>query len=487
MKAGLCGLMAAQALSLLHVYLSNIRYYEKLAVIAGAGYLTVPNAQAMERLKWFDSAFYGGLFFTLTVGFSLSLGAIIAAWGWDRLLKRDRRFILSIVIFWLGCTVLVNSEGISLLASSYFLLIPPLVFGLTLRWMPAAGDRWGGLKICVHILCLTALVFIGKNYVNATGFSIIRDHFLLTHPFGIRLNNAYYDYTLYAAQAFKPPAQDLMRTCALSSVGPVSLSRRVERTLLSLGYLPVRDANVADLEISKVQDQLVFKHRGKSVLETTYPAFKRRPAKILKSFSRKCDRHGLFRQFTFVSLLISGLSIYLMLWLPFRVLFGLFSGKALASVLSALTCLAAGGALLFYFQDRKPPDFNRQALKQALVSPDVGQRIEALKHIRRKGLNIARFNVHQQMAKSPHVTERYWLVKALGTSRSPSAYGTLLLLLDDPQVNVAYTAFAFLGRRGDGKAVGEILRRIPQSDSWYVQMYAYKALKRLGWKQAASE
>ena len=40
-----------------------------------------------------------------------------------------------------------------------------------------------------------------------------------------------------------------------------------------------------------------------------------------------------------------------------------------------------------------------------------------------------------------------------------------------------------LGKRQDADAVNEIVYRINISDHWYVQWYAYRALKRLGWTQ----
>jgi HEAT repeat protein len=91
------------------------------------------------------------------------------------------------------------------------------------------------------------------------------------------------------------------------------------------------------------------------------------------------------------------------------------------------------------------------------------------------------------MLKSPHIPVRYWLARALAVSRKPETYDDLLSFLDDPHPNVVSMAFYALGKRGDRSAIGLILHRIETSRHWYVQWYAYKALRRLGWKQTASK
>ena len=90
------------------------------------------------------------------------------------------------------------------------------------------------------------------------------------------------------------------------------------------------------------------------------------------------------------------------------------------------------------------------------------------------------------MLTSPHISERYWLARALGASRKEETYKELSLLLDDSHSNVVSMAFYALGRRGDKNAIIEILNRIRLSGDWYNQWYAYKALRALGWKQTES-
>jgi HEAT repeat protein len=47
-------------------------------------------------------------------------------------------------------------------------------------------------------------------------------------------------------------------------------------------------------------------------------------------------------------------------------------------------------------------------------------------------------------------------------------------------------AFYSLGLRKNPGAIRPILKKIEASQDWYTQMYAYKALRALGWNQTKS-
>ena len=48
-------------------------------------------------------------------------------------------------------------------------------------------------------------------------------------------------------------------------------------------------------------------------------------------------------------------------------------------------------------------------------------------------------------------------------------------------------AFYALGQRKNPGDIKEITRRIDISSDWYNQQYAYRTLRRLGWKQTGSK
>jgi HEAT repeat protein len=90
------------------------------------------------------------------------------------------------------------------------------------------------------------------------------------------------------------------------------------------------------------------------------------------------------------------------------------------------------------------------------------------------------------MLRSPYPQERYWLAWALATSPSPAASADVALLLDDPHINVRTQALEALAQRRDRGAGREILKRLQTSQDWYFQLYAYRALRTLGWNQTVS-
>ena len=104
----LFGLLTAQAISTAQVYLSNVALYRTLVTVKEAGYLPIPNERTMPHLQQFGPAFFGGIFFTLTVGAGLSLLTLAAAWIWDRIFHRERTVLIPYFVFWLGFLMAVK-------------------------------------------------------------------------------------------------------------------------------------------------------------------------------------------------------------------------------------------------------------------------------------------------------------------------------------------------------------------------------------------
>ncbi|HMA68005.1 MAG TPA: HEAT repeat domain-containing protein, partial [Desulfosalsimonadaceae bacterium] len=66
---------------------------------------------------------------------------------------------------------------------------------------------------------------------------------------------------------------------------------------------------------------------------------------------------------------------------------------------------------------------------------------------------------------------------------SRKSFQMLIQLLEDPHPNVVCAALHALGRQGRKAAVAPIRRLMLSSGNWYVQLYAYNALKEIGWTQ----
>ena len=191
-RALLLGLLVAQFIAAIQVYLSNLDLYRSLAAIKAAGYLTIPNQHTMTSLQDFGPAFLGGLFFTLSVGAGLTCISLGAAWLWDRLFSRKRLILIVFLLLWLGSLVMLNHRGFSFGATCYFFAIPPVVFLATLRWMPPRPGKKVWVHRMVHIIPIAVLALLWTFQIDRHFFVDFRDFLLLSNPVGMKINNFYF-------------------------------------------------------------------------------------------------------------------------------------------------------------------------------------------------------------------------------------------------------------------------------------------------------
>jgi hypothetical protein len=334
---------------------------------------------------------------------------------------------------------------------------------------------------------VTVLALLWGSQIDNRFFVDFRDILLLSNPVGIKCNDFYYNYTLYPAEVFKSLDQKLLKTCSLAKIKKGSVLAAIEQELLTYDYLAVGPDDAVDLNLIPENDMLVFKNKGEIVLQATVADFLSRPGSVLKDYSSKSDRHGFFRQFTFFAL-ITGLplALYVLLHALVHLLCCSFLDVRISAVIAAIVCLIVGLSILIPFHWMRGTDMEVKDVPQALASRSWQERLAALRIIEQKRLEVSSFQQYPELLASPRIPVRYWLVRTLAVSRRPETYRDLAPFLDDPHPNVVSMAFYSLGRRGDRKAVSEILTRIQLSDHWYNQWYGYKALRALGWKQSKS-
>jgi len=70
------GLIIAQAIAALHVYLSNLGLFNTMTAVTSAGYLAVPGKHVMGSLLDFGPTFWGGFF----LPFPLEQASRLAQW-----------------------------------------------------------------------------------------------------------------------------------------------------------------------------------------------------------------------------------------------------------------------------------------------------------------------------------------------------------------------------------------------------------------------
>ncbi|MFH1090048.1 MAG: HEAT repeat domain-containing protein, partial [Pseudomonadota bacterium] len=229
----------------------------------------------------------------------------------------------------------------------------------------------------------------------------------------------------------------------------------------------------------------IFKHEGREVFRQKVPDFLADPGRSLERFSRQTDRQRLTRRVVWYSLLFGlPVSTYITLMVLIQAVLVVFIRPAWALTLSGLIVLALG---LYYMVplvgggSQVPPGAD---LAKLIRSESAGDRISAFRDIIRHKREITDLAGYQDILGSPHIADRYYLAQALGQSRQPETFQLMLKLADDPQLNVVCMALSSLGKRRDTMAAPVILNKLRTSPDWYIQWYAYQALRALGWVQA---
>jgi len=479
----LIGLALAQILASIQVYLSNKDLYDSMMAIKDAGYLPIPNYHVMGKLHKAGPAFFGGLFFTFSIGAAISLLSLALAWIWDRIFYRKTFLLYLFLLLWAACLTVLNFHGFKLLVTLYFLLIPPVAFITALKSMPNL-DRQSRRSIeIIHMIPVIVLALVLAWQIDSRMFTDFRDIYLLSNPIGSKINKFYYKYTLYPAEIFKSLSQKMLKTGIIDNKKSDDI-RSPENIFLSYDYIPIKSNIDADIKVVSIGDNFIFKYHDIPVLEIPSKTFFADPHSAIMDYEQKSDRWALFRQITLFSLLTGfPLAVYIIVHGVISILFGFIFQLRTATRISSALCFALCLLLLFSFQFNRSRDISEENLADALNSDRWQNRVAALKFIDKKDLEIKQFQVYPELVKSPYIAERYWFVRTLANSHNPVTYKDLLSFLNDPHPNVVSMALYALGKRGNKETVDRIRQIIETSDDWYQQWYAYKALRALGWRQ----
>ena len=481
------GLLMSQILAAVQVYLSNIDVYATVSAATAAGYLTIPNQHVMAGLQNFAPAFLGGLFFTFTIGAGITIGSMAAAWLWVRVFRRHKFVLFFFLSVWVGVLILVNIHGFCLIPTLYFLIIPPVLFKLAARRESHRDSPSNRMQQLVHLIPIPLLALLWFTQFDNAMFLDLRDNLLLSNLLGRKFSEFYYNYTLYPAEAFKSLDQKNIKTCGLENIQTRSIKLNLQNRLAANGYLLLPDTVKVDLKIIQKEDNLEFRSGERKIFQVPVNQFLLDSAKVLQKFSQRIDRNTSFRQFTFISLLIGfPVLIYMVLQAVLYTLFILILNRKAAALAASIMCLLSGITVLVYFQLNRSGSIDIKNISQALDSENWQTRVAALKTVQQQKLEIADYTTYPRLLKSRIPQERYWLVRTLAISRQPGTYDDLLTFLNDKNTNVRCMAFYALGLRRNPSAIKPILARIIVSDNWYSQMYAYNALRSLGWKQTKS-
>lgn len=476
----LAGLAAAHVVATLQVVASNRQLYDRMAAVAAAGFLPVPNGNVMPELLQWQTAACGGVLFTLSIGAGLSLLAVVAAWASPR---ATAALCVPCGIL-AGLLVMMNSRGVDPWVTAYFALVPPLVFTLTRRFLLGPDGSAARRSLAVRLIALGIVAAGWAGQYDRDLFIDLRDHLLMSNPPGQAVSAFYYRYTLYPAEAFKSLDQKQLRT--VETAADIAPAAMVRTQLIRNDYLPVSEPSAADVEVALRGDRAAFS-RFDQVVEVPLARLAADPHSVLSEISAKTDRLGPFRAFTFYTVLLAFPSVLFFVAAGgLRLLMSPLARGMRGELVTAVVSVLLGLGLLAPIQAGRvaPPPEDR--LQAELNAADWPQRVAALKAVRERNIDLFTLADTANVSTSAHVPERYWLARALGGSKDPRAGGVLLHLLEDPSVNVRTMALEAIGQRRDRSAVGPVLDFLNRSHEWYDQMYAYQTLRALGWSQLRS-
>jgi Ca2+/Na+ antiporter len=479
----LIGLILAQILATIHVYLSNAVLYDSLSAIKSAGYLTIPNSHVMGQLRKAAPAFWGGLFFTFSIGAGISFLSLALAWIWDRIFYRKIFLLYVFLSLWLVCLATLNFRGFKLLVTLYFLLIPPVVFITASKKMSCLNKKDRRSNEALHIILVILLALFLSWQIDSRMFTDFRDIYLLSNPVGSKINKFYYRYTLYPAEVFKSLNQKMLKTGMIESQ-EADTARMLENILLNDDYIPIRQNIDADLKVVSTGDDFIFKNHDRPILQISAKEFFNDPHSVIIEFEQKSDTWAFFRKITMFSLL-SGfpLAVYVIIHGIISILFGFFLNIKTSSLIASILCFVLCLIFIFSFQLNRTRNISEINIAQVLQSGRWQDRVAALKFIDQNGFEIKQFHTYPELLNSDSIAERYWFVRTLANSRKPETYRDLLGFVNDTHPNVASMALYGLGKRGNKEAIGRIMQIIETTDDWYLQWYAYKAMRALGWRQ----
>jgi len=477
----------AQMVATLQVHLSNLALHEKMSWLAQAGYLTVPNQKILPTLNMIAPAFYGGVFFTLSIGIGISLISLACVWAWKYVCHFNRGFLIGFIGLWAVSIILLNWHGFVLMPTLHAVLIPAVVVTLFLLLSPSDMGKRTVLALLLHFLTFSLLVLLWSTQMSSTLYVNIRDNLLLSNAPGIRFNDLYYQYTLYPAEVFRNLNQKLIKTYHLLETSQTQERNRLKRKLSNYDYLPTSKNGKSDVQIEVHKNRIRLKGNRQTAIEMKLDDFFKNTRKALGDLSKSNDAYIHFRAATSISLLV-GFPLILY-WLFNGLLvrcFSLFLGRQPAVIAGVAACFLIGVLLLLLMPTGHKRDITIDRLPGMLVSDDWKNRVAALQHIEANEMDLQQFDLTRNLSKDPSIPVRYWLARSLSVGRHPGDEAHLMTLMQDPHPNVACQALYSIGKRKFRKVTPRLLETIKTSDHWYVQLYTYNSLRKLGWKQSIS-
>jgi len=416
-------------------YMSNQNLYFTTLLLQDAGHILVPSNSILSSMLNSEVVLYGSFFLTFTAG-----------------------LVISIVIAFFVSFFFITRES--------FLKLIEIFLPMTIS----------------IILVVTTLFIFDKDQL----FSRVRDSFLFSNTFGQSINEFYYKYNLYAAEALNTPIKKQIKPCWIDP--KIKEKNKIKKTLFRYGWLTTKKMTSNELVIRKnFQAGLDFVYKNKQLFRVDTDEFLTNPERYLHIYSSTLDSHQFLRILYSIGLL-PGLPIIVFFVLHFLIFLLFLSTNSvrrsnfIASTLAGFLLIG----LLFYLNPEiiKKPD--QASVKNMLFSSEDSARIQGLRLIYLKNYNIPSFDHIVSQLIRGDATEKYWLANVLGMTKTKENINILRTLIKDKDMRVRYSAIRALSTIDNSKKSLRLFKQIinnsnsknnPNSDYWYVQHHAYNAYR----------
>lgn len=475
------GVIAAQIISAAFLYQANLDLAARTKLIADAGYLAAPNSRILPFLYDWRTAVFGGFFFSLSAGAGISFLAAFAGVLHVMLFKRKRFSQVIFTLLFATSLITINKGGFDWFPTLMIAVVAPVVFLIAAGGKNPNASAKGGAAFWLPIMLIASL---GWTAVDNNFWLNVRDFVLWTNPAGERLVDFYYRYTLYPAEMFKSLDQKTLKIARLTGFEENKIENEVKKILTSHGYFTVWGSFPVDLEIEHRNQELFFRRDGRLYYRVSLEGFLSDHGIHLEFYSQMTDHLVLWRKIVRICLFsLAPLALYVMLFGFIGGVLSVVIGTRPASIAAAIVCLIVGAwTPVAVLRALPTADPDRPAIER-LSDPNWAVRAAALKDMDIFRTDITQIANYESLLTSTRITERYWAVRALGWSNNKEAEKKLFQAISDPNINVACMAYLALSRRGDASAVPTIKSGLRDSADWYVQTYAYRALRELEWRQ----
>jgi len=483
----LVGLAIGQTIAMLHVYHSNLQMAEQIQYLQAQRYLIVPNIYVLPSLKSIYTAFVGGLFFTGTIVSGIIALTMLISWFWIKITNKNKMALVIIIIQWFIAIYQTNVNGWSAF-TLYLCILMPVLFGICLLF-PGYDNH--STQYPAIFWCLPFILMIAMSYGTGktVSFLSIRDFLLLSNTPGQTCNDLYYRYTLYPGEVIKPFALKQQKTCFIDSRHPNNKRyfKTIVRKCIAYDYLVVPDQHMADVSLIIDHQKICFQINDRLIMKTDIMHFLQETRSVLSDFSQKTDTNEFFRMCILLSLIMGApILIYMITIHLLCLLIQLVNVPDRISYWLVMSVLCLFVVIIIYqfpsnISDSIDQKDWEKTFQQAYTEKNWRKGCVLLKsHDYQQQTNIETQIATNWLSQTDHPVLKYWLIRFL--SNTPGHSNLFIQYLDDPHVNVVCQAVYALGCQRDRGLIPPIVSFLNDCPHWYVQMYAYRALKRLGWQ-----